>query len=98
MQEKDLSRRGFLTKMTGIGAFAIAGALLIANTGCNDLASGFGTFSVNGNKCTGCKDCFKACSHNAFSISGDVTVISSSRCTGCGKCVSYCKQNAIYQS
>jgi NAD-dependent dihydropyrimidine dehydrogenase PreA subunit len=51
---------------------------------------------VDGEKCTGCEDCFEVCTVNVFEMKEDKSVpVNVKECLGCGSCVEVCKEKAI---
>jgi heterodisulfide reductase subunit A len=50
--------------------------------------------TVDPNKCTGCGECIKLCSHGAIYSNGCIA-IDPLTCTGLGECVSVCPEHAI---
>lgn len=50
---------------------------------------------VDGDKCTGCGVCVKACSFDALELVGKLAVFDDGKCTYCGVCISACPTDAI---
>lgn len=47
------------------------------------------------NKCSLCKECFRACPRQAHYIDNGLHCIDRKKCNACGKCVSTCLENAL---
>ena len=52
-----------------------------------------GVVIVNNRKCTGCKDCVRACPYDAIHLNPDTG--KAIKCIQCGECVKRCPVNAI---
>jgi len=62
---------------------------------CVSLTKGEAPYSVDTEKCTGCKLCVQSLGCPALSLRDEKAVIESTMCTGCGVCSSLCHPNAI---
>ncbi|MDC0584428.1 4Fe-4S dicluster domain-containing protein [Bacteroidales bacterium] len=89
-----MDRRVFLSKMFKTGIAVAAGTMIITTIGCENMFND-GIYSVNADKCDGCRDCLAACNFGAITFQNSKAVISSSNCVGCGKCPAYCDEGAI---
>jgi len=51
--------------------------------------------TIDGNLCSSCEMCVKACPHGAISIGEESAVVDPAFCQGCGLCVSTCPSRAV---
>ncbi|MHA1838545.1 MAG: 4Fe-4S binding protein [Candidatus Ranarchaeia archaeon] len=50
---------------------------------------------VNNIRCTGCRQCERACPYHAIKVQDGLATVDTSICYGCGLCVSMCPQTAL---
>lgn len=53
-------------------------------------------YTINREKCTGCRICVKKCPEGAITMNGRKAEIDADKCTNCGECAHICPFGAIY--
>jgi ferredoxin len=71
------------------------GAMQAQRSGVPMLASSGYVAAVDGERCTRCRKCEKACQFSAITVGEQQAVVDLEKCMGCGVCVGQCKKEAI---